>query len=106
MYRSLRKTWNFVKWLAWKTISIGGERWGNRIWMIYSLARIFIGAKILRTYVNEPEGKLLPKIIKIEQVCFDIGASIGTYTYLMSHLVGPKGMVYSFEPLPRSFHVL
>ena len=40
------------------------------------------------------------------QVCFDIGASFGWYTVLLSKLVGPAGHVHAFEPLPHNFEVL
>lgn len=36
----------------------------------------------------------------------DIGANIGYYTCLFSKLVGPKGMVYAFEPVPENYKVL
>jgi len=100
------QTWKGIKWLVWKSASLAGNQWGDRFWTMYSLARIFISGKILRTFVNEPEGELLRKIIKKNQVCFDIGASVGTYTYLFSSLVGSNGQVYSFEPLQKSFSVL
>jgi len=34
--------------------------------------------------------------------CFDVGAHVGFYTLLASELVGPKGRVFAFEPLPRN----
>lgn len=100
------QAWKGIKWLVWKSVNIAGEQWGNRVWMAYSLMRVFILANIARTFVNEPEGELIKKIVKKDQICFDIGASVGTYTYLLSSLVGPNGVVHSFEPLPRSFDVL
>jgi FkbM family methyltransferase len=36
----------------------------------------------------------------------DVGASNGYYTLLLARLVGPRGLVYAFEPLPRAFRVL
>jgi FkbM family methyltransferase len=36
----------------------------------------------------------------------DIGAHIGFYALLFSRLVGPKGTVFAFEPLPGNFDVL
>ena len=36
----------------------------------------------------------------------DIGASIGSYTKFLSERVGPKGRVYSFEPIPATFDIL
>ncbi|SRR6266498_110276 len=39
-------------------------------------------------------------------VVFDCGAHIGEYTLLFSHLIGPEGRVYAFEPDPRLFPYL
>ncbi len=35
-------------------------------------------------------------------VVYDIGANVGFYTLLASELVGNKGMVYAFEPIPHN----
>jgi FkbM family methyltransferase len=35
-------------------------------------------------------------------VVLNVGANIGYFSLLFSHLVGPTGFVYSFEPLPRN----
>lgn len=39
-------------------------------------------------------------------VVLDIGANEGYYTTLFSHLVGEKGSVHSFEPVPPTFELL
>lgn len=39
-------------------------------------------------------------------ICFDVGAEYGLYTYLLSHLAGPAGRVYGFEPIPGAARVL
>jgi FkbM family methyltransferase len=39
-------------------------------------------------------------------VVFDVGASIGHYTSLFSHMVGRNGEVHAFEPVPWSFERL
>ena len=39
-------------------------------------------------------------------VCIDGGANLGYHTLFMSHLVGPTGLVLSFEPDPTHFATL
>ena len=46
------------------------------------------------------------KIIERGDICLDIGANIGWYTTLFQKLVGPKGHVYAFEPVPHIFKQL
>jgi FkbM family methyltransferase len=39
-------------------------------------------------------------------IAVDIGASTGFFTLLMSHLVGPTGRVYAFEPVKATVDIL
>lgn len=39
-------------------------------------------------------------------VMYDIGANVGYFSLLAAELVGPKGLVYAFEPLPRNVEFL
>lgn len=50
--------------------------------------------------------KLFVKTIKEGSVVYDIGAHVGFYTLLASVLVGPRGKVIAFEPLPRNIRYL
>lgn len=52
------------------------------------------------------EQKFFEKIIKKNDIIFDIGAQAGFYTLLASELVGEKGKVFSFEPFPRNISYL
>ena len=36
----------------------------------------------------------------------DVGANLGYYTLLFAELVGPKGQVYAFEPVPYNASLL
>ena len=36
----------------------------------------------------------------------DVGANVGQYTALLADLVGPRGRVIAFEPVPRTFGIL
>jgi FkbM family methyltransferase len=46
------------------------------------------------------------KIITKGSIVYDLGAHVGFYTLLSSKLVGPKGRVIAFEPLPRNIALL
>lgn len=57
----------------------------------------------------EPELELLPLGIKPGETVLDIGANFGLYAFHMAKAVGPRGAVYSFEPLPftqRTFSLI
>ena len=45
-------------------------------------------------------------ILKPGMKCIDVGANVGYYTLIISVLVGPKGKVYAFEPLPKNLDYL
>lgn len=49
---------------------------------------------------------LFKEIIKPGDVCLDIGANIGWFTTLFQKLVGEKGEVHAFEPVPPTFEKL
>lgn len=44
--------------------------------------------------------------VKEGDFVMDIGAHVGSYTKLLSKLVGDSGKVYAFEPTPRTFKTL
>jgi FkbM family methyltransferase len=54
--------------------------------------------KIILRPKFEPEVSAMPRIVKPGDVVLDIGANYGTYTRVLSRLVGPQGHVYAFEP--------
>lgn len=49
---------------------------------------------------------LMSHYIKKGDTVMDIGANLGYDSVLSSHLVGEKGHVYSFEPVPRTYNIL
>jgi FkbM family methyltransferase len=58
---------------------------------------------------SEPELELLPIGLRPGETAIDIGANYGLYAYHMSRAVGPRGKVYSFEPIPftaRTFRLV
>ena len=46
---------------------------------------------------------LLGRHLQPEAVFYDIGANVGFFSLLASRLVGSRGYVAAFEPLPRNF---
>ncbi len=48
----------------------------------------------------------LLRFLKENMIFIDVGAHIGFYSMLSSHLVGLKGKVYSFEPTPWTYNLL
>jgi FkbM family methyltransferase len=50
--------------------------------------------------------KAFERTVAEGSVVYDIGANVGFYTLLASVLVGPKGKVFAFEPVPRNLRYL
>lgn len=59
----------------------------------------------LGSYEYEMQSLLL-KTVQEAKVVYDIGANVGFYTLLFSDLVGRKGKVFAFEPLPGNMAYL
>lgn len=49
------------------------------------------------------EQNLMGKVVRTDDVVFDIGANIGLHTMLLSNLVGNNGQIFAFEPNPKLF---
>ncbi len=72
------------------------------------LKRIHFGRQIAQDRFNTSEAEfgLLPQLLKISDWVIDVGANVGQYTKRFSDLVGPKGRVLAFEPVPATFALL
>jgi FkbM family methyltransferase len=55
---------------------------------------------------DEPEYKILDKLIGPGDWVIDIGANVGHYTKRFAELVGMQGRVIAFEPVPKTFSLL
>lgn len=54
----------------------------------------------------EPEFAILEEFIEDGNWVIDVGANVGFYSKRFSELVGPKGRVICFEPVPETFAIL
>jgi FkbM family methyltransferase len=52
------------------------------------------------------EKVLFLRLLGAGETVFDIGANAGYYTLLFSQVVGPRGRVHAFEPIPPTFALL
>src|SRR5262245_4365442 len=52
---------------------------------------------------HEREIALRPRFVRRAHICWDVGASSGTYALAMARL---SSHVYAFEPIPHSFETL
>lgn len=55
---------------------------------------------------GSPEKRIYLSLVQRGDVVFDIGANVGYFTALFCNLVGRKGQVHAFEPLPSTFEQL
>jgi FkbM family methyltransferase len=72
------------------------------------LKRKWYGREIKRGkfITDEHEFERLGEWVSAGDWVLDIGANIGQYTLKLSSLVGPKGRVLAFEPVPETFELL
>lgn len=72
--------------------------------------RMKIDWHVHRSYIYgtwEPDVvQTISSSVSRDMITLDIGSHIGFYTLLMAKIVGPKGTVYAFEPLPVNFRIL
>jgi FkbM family methyltransferase len=54
----------------------------------------------------ERDVAIVRQLVSPGDVILDIGASLGAFTRLLSLCVGPKGKVYSLEPIPQTYDFL
>jgi FkbM family methyltransferase len=52
------------------------------------------------------ETEVIKQYLHAGDCVIDAGANIGWFTTIMSEIVGAKGSVHSFEPIPHSFEIL
>ena len=57
-------------------------------------------------FIEESVASFIINFAKEGDTIIDVGAHFGFFTLLMSDLVGNKGKVHSFEPIPSTFAIL
>lgn len=72
------------------------------------LKRLHFGRQIAQDRFNTSEAEygLLPQLLQPGDWAIDVGANVGQYTKRFSDLVGPRGRVLAFEPVPATFALL
>ncbi len=90
LYRCLaRKKYEGITWLEQEGI------------LIHFQSDDYIGRKVWMQGVYESEIRdVMAGLVKEDAVVLDIGANIGIQSLRLSRMVGSKGKVYAFEPIP------
>ena len=78
------------------------DRWQTELKRIYYARQIKKNTFI----TDEPEFDILHNLLEPDDWVIDIGANIGHYTKRFSEIVGAKGRVIAFEPIPTTFSLL
>jgi FkbM family methyltransferase len=87
-----------VKSLALRTLPPG---------VIMQLQKRYYPALIRRfSEAEEPDVAIVKHLISPGDVVVDLGAHVGRYSKVLSECVGPKGKVFSIEPIPTTFAIL
>ncbi|MER6946468.1 FkbM family methyltransferase [Nonomuraea sp. NPDC000554] len=70
------------------------------------MIRLSTASMVARTLSRESELRGLSQLVGRGDVCLDIGAAYGMYTFPLARLVGRTGQVHSFEPLRLPYQIL
>ena len=79
---------------------------GNKIYVNAADRDIFPILLTMGDWEEPYEMELFKQMVKEGMVVVDIGANIGYYTLIAAKLVGNKGTVYAFEPMPSNYELL
>ena len=100
--------WRLVRWGLSEVRRIGAFMGVRRVRTTHGFQidcdlRDWIGQYVFVTgSYEEPTVNLLPALVGPGDLVVDVGANIGFYTLRLAQLVGPRGTVVSFEPMPHA----
>jgi FkbM family methyltransferase len=98
---TIHSTLNSINGDRYPILPCGGALKGFRMKVDWNLHRSFVYGSWEPEVVEALEQHVRPGITVL-----DIGAQSGYFSLLLSKLVGPRGKVIAFEPLPANFRAL
>ena len=95
--------WKFIRLLKLKNLRYG--LWDGRVLLLNhdSQQSMWI---MYNYWVDWEEFNLIRRYVQPDDVVFDIGTNIGSYTIWLSRIIDVKGRIHSFEPDKRNFAML
>jgi FkbM family methyltransferase len=56
--------------------------------------------------IDDSEFRRVGEFVRDGDTAIDVGANVGHYTWRLANLLGPRGRVIAFEPIPETFATL
>ena len=75
----------------------------KKIFFCSGIIYFYFLLKVGKLVSSESEFFILKKFVKKNQNVIDVGANIGRYSFKLSDIIGKNGLVYSFEPMSKSY---
>lgn len=101
----------FTEWIYKKVFYLGRKKEEQEI--IFNGHKLIVHSKdsaltpnLITGGFEKYELSIFSRLLSPDMTVLDIGANIGIYTIPASHIVGKRGHIYSFEPVPENFDLL
>jgi FkbM family methyltransferase len=76
-------------------------------WLLFQVKkRHYVRVARLSSLDDEPDLRVVQALVSDGDFVVDVGANVGIYTIWLSHLVGARGQVLSFEPMATTHALL
>lgn len=104
--------WRIVQWSVKESRAVGAAMGETTVttgdgFRFTCDLRDWIGQYVFVTGTyEEPTAALMSRMVRPGDTVVDVGANVGYFTLLLSHLVGPTGRVHAFEPMPHALERL